>query len=253
MAKLQEVKEQRMELGTIVATAGVLRFMGGQTAFPPSMPCPLAHLAELHSSGVHGEVPEGADKGGRICSLYGFRPTREATAVLNNLDGSPSPEAISDATSMRFYFATAADHSKTEIAYYDEHPALRGSGFNLSFKDYDHVFEVDRVENIPGLFAQLVKAQEEAVASILFPLGDVLVTAGAMAKMEEIGDHPDLYIDRHCHGDFGDLDKEDTQANLVAIGAGGRILSCYTVAEEKFYVITEANRSTTTLMLASEY
>jgi len=58
---------------------------------------------------------------------------------------------------------------------------------------------------------------------------------------------------RHLSGDFGELDREDVRANERAIATGERILSAYSVGDVKLYIITEADRSRTTLLLRNEY
>ena len=59
---------------------------------------------------------------------------------------------------------------------------------------------------------------------------------------------------RHSEGDWGDLVDEDKELNELAIKCGDRILSMYQEGlPDKFYVITEADRSYTTVLLAEEY
>lgn len=59
---------------------------------------------------------------------------------------------------------------------------------------------------------------------------------------------------RHARGDWGDLDDEDAEANQRAVLYGGRIFSVYDLtATDRIYIITEADRSSTTLLLPSEY
>jgi hypothetical protein len=60
-------------------------------------------------------------------------------------------------------------------------------------------------------------------------------------------------LDRHQRGDFGTVGAEDTQANEDAIVHGSRILSSYLVGGERLWIITEADRSSTTLLLPEEY
>jgi len=60
-------------------------------------------------------------------------------------------------------------------------------------------------------------------------------------------------LGRHMNGDWGMLNLEDKAANDAAIAAGGRILSQYQIDYEKIWVITEADRTTTTILLPSEY
>jgi hypothetical protein len=89
----------------------------------------------------------------------------------------------------------------------------------------------------------------------LFPLGPTLVcTPGALLKLYRFGIKPAHLLERHVTGDFGDLCDEDKATNLMAIAEGGRVFSSYEVAPRvKVWVITEADRSATTLLLPSEY
>lgn len=61
------------------------------------------------------------------------------------------------------------------------------------------------------------------------------------------------FIARHKSGDWGNLCEEDKQLNNEAVHFGGRILSSYQLMGQKIYIITEANRSLTTILLPSEY
>jgi len=60
-------------------------------------------------------------------------------------------------------------------------------------------------------------------------------------------------VERHLRGDWGDLSAADKRENEASIRLGLRILSAYVVRGTKLYVITEADRSTTTVLLADEY
>lgn len=60
-------------------------------------------------------------------------------------------------------------------------------------------------------------------------------------------------VARHVSGDFGDVCAEDAEMNREAVTLGGRILSSYLVGEQKVWVITEADRSLTTVLLPSDY
>jgi len=84
-----------------------------------------------------------------------------------------------------------------------------------------------------------------------FPLGRVVLTAGARDALSD-PQAIDL-IQRHAKGDFGSLSTEDFDANLDAIVRGDRIVSVYPCSDARFYVITEADRSVTTVLLAEEY
>ncbi len=58
---------------------------------------------------------------------------------------------------------------------------------------------------------------------------------------------------RHQNGDWGDLDEEDKETNNKALKLEGRILSAYTVHDTKIWIITEWDRSVTTILLPEEY
>ncbi|WP_211441955.1 hypothetical protein [Collimonas humicola] len=88
----------------------------------------------------------------------------------------------------------------------------------------------------------------------LFSLGQVVATRGALNTMIEFGIPPDRLIHRHITGDWGDLCEGDQQQNLIAIRSGMRIFSSYRFsADAKIWIITEADRSSTTLLLPDEY
>jgi hypothetical protein len=87
----------------------------------------------------------------------------------------------------------------------------------------------------------------------LFELGQVVATPGALAHCQQHCINPLLLIGRHIGGDWGDLCEDDVAANVHAVQHDERILSAYSVGDAKFYVITEWDRTLTTLLLASEY
>ncbi len=88
---------------------------------------------------------------------------------------------------------------------------------------------------------------------MLFPLGNLLATPTVLRHLESARIDPVDLVRRHASGDFGDLCVEDRAANSHAIEVGHRVLSAYVIRGEKIYVITEADRSCTTVLLASEY
>ncbi len=88
----------------------------------------------------------------------------------------------------------------------------------------------------------------------LFLLGSIVATPGALAIFDENAEASiNHYIHRHQSGDWGDLCEEDIQTNNDAYLYGGRIFSSYLVGENKIWIITEADRSATTILLPSEY
>jgi hypothetical protein len=96
--------------------------------------------------------------------------------------------------------------------------------------------------------------QAPPINAMLFPLGDLVATPGALRVLEECAILPIRLIARHSRGDWGDAPTEDVQSNAEALNLGGRLLSSYTLANGlKIWLITEADRSTTTILLPSEY
>ena len=89
--------------------------------------------------------------------------------------------------------------------------------------------------------------------SALFKLGQTVITRNALAFCEQHNISPMQYIQQHANGLWGELDQQDIQANIDAIAYDGRILSCYRIEGEKFYCVTEWDRSVTTFLLASDY
>ena len=85
-----------------------------------------------------------------------------------------------------------------------------------------------------------------------FELGQVLITPGARDDLE-LKDVASSLV-RHAGGDFGDVCEEDWALNEEAVETGDRILSAYHDRNDvKFWIITEWDRSATTILLPSEY
>jgi hypothetical protein len=88
----------------------------------------------------------------------------------------------------------------------------------------------------------------------LFDLGRLVATAGALAALEKTGQNAVEFLARHVTGDWGELPVEDRAENCLSLQHGFRLLSSYrTAAGDKLWVITEADRSATTLLLPDEY
>jgi hypothetical protein len=68
------------------------------------------------------------------------------------------------------------------------------------------------------------------------------------------GENPAALLKRHVTGDWGELDEEDRRENELSVANGFRLLSSYILSSgAKIWIITEADRSVTTLLLPSEY
>jgi hypothetical protein len=87
-----------------------------------------------------------------------------------------------------------------------------------------------------------------------FSPGQLLSTPGALEALNEAQQSPMDFLGRHVYGDWGDVCEEDQQTNEEALEHGLRLLSSYRTTEGvKLWVITEADRSATTILLPEEY
>ena len=86
-----------------------------------------------------------------------------------------------------------------------------------------------------------------------FNLGQILATPQALKHLASNGVVPLNLISRHICGDWGDIHPEDRKLNDQAVSNGSRVLSAYKIGNDRVYVITEWDRSSTTVLLASEY
>lgn len=92
------------------------------------------------------------------------------------------------------------------------------------------------------------------IANPKFRLGKLVCTPGALAALTEAGQSPMEFVSRHVVGDWGDCCSEDRQANEDALRNGDRLFSVYRTAKGvKIWAITEADRSSTCVLLPEEY
>lgn len=87
----------------------------------------------------------------------------------------------------------------------------------------------------------------------LFSMGRVVITPGIDALITSGQLNPTPYLARHLIGDWGDVDAEDWQTNDRALEHGTRLLSAYNTPAGKIWIITEWDRSVTTMLLPEEY
>ena len=88
--------------------------------------------------------------------------------------------------------------------------------------------------------------------SVKVPLGRIVATPAALGTVSQ----PDIVaaLRRHASGDWGDVDPDDRAANDDALKSGERLLSVYQSATgTTFWVLTEADRSVTTVLLPDDY
>jgi len=87
-----------------------------------------------------------------------------------------------------------------------------------------------------------------------FSLGKTLATPAALQALEQSGQSPAFFLDRHIQGDWGLVSDDDKRANDEALISGERLLSAYrTLKGVKLWIITEADRSSTTILTPQEY
>jgi hypothetical protein len=90
-----------------------------------------------------------------------------------------------------------------------------------------------------------------AISRRKFPLGQIVITANAQGTLAP--EDVQQGIARHSMGDWGDIDADDRRENEFSLKNGNRLMSVYRSGETVFWVITEADRSATTVLLPSDY
>lgn len=123
---------------------------------------------------------------------------------------------------------------------------------------YEHAWRQYQDQPTARSLALLLAGQELLNRELGKPgrleLGQIVATPGSLTAMEHAGHIPPEFLLRHKHGDWGELDADDVRANEQALRHGQRLLSAYhTRLAEKLWVITEWDRSVTTLLLPEEY
>ncbi len=88
---------------------------------------------------------------------------------------------------------------------------------------------------------------------MLFPLGRIVATPGALELLAATGTDPAELLARHQAGDWGDLGAFDRRENDKALRTGARLFSAYDTPEGRLWIITEADRSSTCVLLPEEY
>jgi hypothetical protein len=87
-----------------------------------------------------------------------------------------------------------------------------------------------------------------------FPMRRPVITPAAQAVLDEARISGGVLLARHIHGDWGDLSIEDQTTNELALLTGKRLLSNYDLSGGgKVWIITEADRSVTTILLPEDY
>lgn len=90
--------------------------------------------------------------------------------------------------------------------------------------------------------------------SAIFSLGRTVATPHVLQVLAQQGITPLSLLIRYAAGDWGDVPPDDAQANHIALKSGSRLFSSYHIdPDARIWIITEADRSVTTLLLPSEY
>lgn len=92
----------------------------------------------------------------------------------------------------------------------------------------------------------------------LFPLGQIVATPAALDVVSRRAERDSEFtvgslIRRHHAGDWGDIDAHDQKVNADALKYGNRLMSVYGEGRDRLYVITEADRSITTVLTPADY
>jgi hypothetical protein len=87
-----------------------------------------------------------------------------------------------------------------------------------------------------------------------FLLGQVVSTPGALDALSRAGQDAWEFLNRHAAGDWGEIGEHDRRENELSVKQGFRILSAYKLADRtRIWIITEADRSSTCVLLPEEY
>ena len=87
-----------------------------------------------------------------------------------------------------------------------------------------------------------------------FPLGRLVATPGAVGALKRTAENPADFLQRHVNRDWGDLSEADRDTNDEALETGGSLLSAYYLDDgTRLWIVTEGDRSVTTLLLPIEY
>jgi hypothetical protein len=109
-----------------------------------------------------------------------------------------------------------------------------------------------RSEEIRPAICQEDKAMTITTSVSRFPIGQLVITPGAWGELTQ--DDVIRGLVRHMGGDWGELDEFDWKQNECAVENGGRLLSRYVARSgEVFWIITEHDRSVTTILMPIEY
>jgi hypothetical protein len=151
---------------------------------------------------------------------------------------------------VRAYHARLSKEVKVGVVY-----QLRGCKVQtvriVSLRPLKGLGEDGNLYRIPK---RLLGDEVEGQMKVNFKLGQIVATPGAIEAMEESGQNASFFIGKHASGDWGIVSDGDKALNDEALKDDSRLLSAYnTLKGAKLWVITEADRSVTTVLLPEEY
>lgn len=111
----------------------------------------------------------------------------------------------------------------------------------------------DMLEGEPHKSEEGEQPEGVEVPKALFGMGQIVVTPGASESLAIIDRHPVQLLSLHVTGNWGSLPEEDIKENEFSLKNGFRLFSAYDIDDARFYVITEWDRSVTTVLLPMEY
>jgi hypothetical protein len=127
-----------------------------------------------------------------------------------------------------------------------KHPSVSGL-----LRKNGYGFEADCIDELSSAF-EAAKKRDMRIRR--FSLGQLVATPGAIEALARTREEPFAFLERHISGDWGDLGDGDKRENERSLDNGCRILSAYHLSDDtKIWVITEADRSATTILLPEEY
>ena len=115
-----------------------------------------------------------------------------------------------------------------------------------------NIAAVGRESRLRALIKQ--KTNPMTITETLFRLGRIVATPGALEALARAGQDAKCFLERHASGDWGELDEHERAENDYSFAHGFRILSTYrTAGGASLWIITEADRSSTCLLLPEDY
>lgn len=115
--------------------------------------------------------------------------------------------------------------------------------------------EALQAANAPTIASLVMLAIQRVIKPPLFSLGQVVATSGALDLLDRSAVNASVLLSKHECGDWGDICADDALSNNEALANHSRVLSAYVLGAQKesLWIITEYDRSVTTLLLPGEY